>query len=329
VQRIRREPGALAQWVARTHQLLINGAPASAQVRGVRVYPRGSVPPFNTLEQAHAATAPGPVCPDDAAGVDVAYVIVDTHLFYPHDGAIAGFEFASPSGNRGIGQPEIQNLLVDHVGDRSFIYRRVGPLAEPVQIDPSAWQAARSFTSSGLRHVTAGLDHLLFVLCISLGASSLATLLLRVSAFTLGHSISLAIGFYGHLPQQAWFMPAVETAIAASIMLAAAALILRHAPARTLTPTIAAVGLVHGLGFSFGLRELLDPQGPHGVLSLASFNVGVELAQAVFAALAFATGAWLAARSVRLREHAQRVVGVGCGLVALLWTVERGRLLLA
>jgi hypothetical protein len=250
-------------------------------------------------------------------------------LRYAHAGAIAGFRLSSTLDNRVLGQPEVQNLLIDHLPDRSVIYKRTGMLHDPIDINPSALQAAASFLAHGLEHVTRGLDHILFVLCLALGAATLSGLVWRVTAFTVGHALSLALGFLGHVPTGAWFMPAVETAIALSILLAAASVMLRSTPPRMLIGLTGAVGLVHGLGFSFTLRELLDAQGPHVLASFATFNLGVEIGQVAVAALAFAAGAATARWSVAVHARGRGVVALACGLTALFWAAERGRMLLA
>jgi hypothetical protein len=328
-ERIRREPRALARLVADGHRLEVAGRALPAEVEGVRVYPKGLVPPFNTLEQAKAATAFGPAYPDEAPEVDAAYVAVDVHLRYAHEGEITGFRLRSALDNRVLGQPEVHNLLIDHLPDRSVIYKRSGRLDDPIAINPSALQAGASFLTHGLEHVTRGLDHMLFVLCLALGAAGLSALVWRVSAFTVGHAISLALGFLGYVPTGAWFMPAVETAIALSILLAAGSVMLRATPPRMLIALTTVVGLVHGLGFSFALRELLDAQGPHVLASFAAFNLGVELGQVAFAGLAFGAGSLAARWSMPMHSRGRAVVALACGLIALFWAVERGRMLLA
>jgi hypothetical protein len=327
-ERIRREALALARIVADGHRLEVDGQALEAHIRGVRVYPKGTVPPFNTLEQARAATAQGPAYPADAPPVDAAYVAVDTHLHYPRAAGIAAFRLSSSLENRVIGQPEVQNLLVDHPDGRSVIYKRTGYLHDPIDVNPSAFAAASSFLLHGLDHVTRGLDHLLFVLCLALGASSLGLLVWRITAFTVGHALSLALGFLGHVPTGAWFIPAVETAIALSILFAAASVMLRAAPQRALVLLTAAVGLVHGLGFSFALRELLDVEGPHVLTSFAAFNLGVECGQIAVAALTFGAAALAARWSRPAHERGRAAVALGCAVLAVVWAVERGQSLL-
>ena len=225
----------------------------------VGVYPKGRVPPFNTLQEAKDATASDRVHGSDVPHVDAAYVMVD-HVIYSHADDVHSFMLSSRLDNRVLGQPDVQNLIVDDTDGRGVVYRATGRLLEPITVNPSAWQAALTFTRAGIAHIAGGADHLLFVLCLAIGASTLGALAGRVTGFTIGHSITLAAGFFGYVPKAAWFVPAVETAVAASIVLAAIAA-LRVAGRAPMLWLSFAVGLIHGLGFSFTLREMLSSMG--------------------------------------------------------------------
>ncbi len=321
--RIRAEPLALGGFIADGHRLEANALAREAQVLSVRAYPKGSVPPFNTLEEAQAATAPGPGYPPDAPEVDAAYVVVDAHLLYPPAAAASAFRLSSTLDNRVLGQPEVQNIFVDHADGRSVVYRASGLLREPLMLNPSAWEAATTFTRAGIEHIAGGADHLLFVLCLALGTPTLALLAWRVTGFTLGHCVTLVAGFFGYVPQAAWFVPAVETAVAGSIALVAAAA-LRTAGGAPLLVLTAAVGLVHGLGFSFALRQMLQLDGPHLAVSLGAFNVGVELGQIGFALGVWVLIAWMASRAAQWHKPVRVSIACACIAIAGLWMIERG-----
>jgi hypothetical protein len=143
-----------------------------------------------------------------------------------------------------------------------------------------------------------------------------------------GHSVTLAAGFFGYVPHVAWFVPAVETAIAGSIVLAALAA-LRTTGRGPMLGLTAGVGLVHGLGFSFALREMLQLDGPHLAISLGAFNLGVEIGQIVFAATAWGLIIWVARRMVRWQQPMRARVALGCILTASLWMFERSKPFLA
>jgi hypothetical protein len=150
----------------------------------------------------------------------------------------------------------------------------------PVRLDPSWRQAAAAFVSLGFRHIFAGVDHLLFLLCLVIPYRRLRPLVLVVTAFTAAHSITLVASALGFAPDALWFPPLVETAVAASIVYMALENIVGSASLREHRWMIAfAFGLVHGFGFSFALQQTLQFAGSHVVTSLLAFNVGVELGQ--------------------------------------------------
>ena len=157
--------------------------------------------------------------------------------------------------------------------------------SELVELDPRWQQAAARFVAQGFQHILDGADHLLFSFCLVLPfRRDLRALVVIVTAFTVGHSVTLIGSAYGLVPDRLWFTPLVETLIAASIFYMA---IENVASARLRTRWIIAFGfgLVHGFGFSFALRNTLQFAADHVLISLLSFNVGVELGQMLVLAL--------------------------------------------
>ncbi len=149
----------------------------------------------------------------------------------------------------------------------------------PTILDPHWFQAAATFVASGFRHILEGADHLLFLLCLVLPFRRLDGALIGVvSAFTVGHSITLVAAAYGVAPGGAWFAPLVETLIAVSILYMAIENAVRSNLRRRWLVS-AAFGLVHGFAFSFLLQEQLQFAGSHLLTSLLAFNVGIELGQ--------------------------------------------------
>lgn len=193
---------------------------------------------------------------------------------------------------------------------------------------PAASQTAATFVVEGARHLVTGYDHMLFLLSLILAAglvvrrdglrAALRDVAWVVTAFTLGHSLSLGAAALGwvSLPTAA-----VEIAIAASIVVVALGNVARPRASIARPWLAAAFGLVHGFGFSSVLAELGLPAG-HRVLALLSFNVGIELAQLAFVAAVLVPLA-------RLAHHDgyRRFVLQGASLVIAacggLWLVER------
>jgi uncharacterized membrane-anchored protein YitT (DUF2179 family) len=164
-----------------------------------------------------------------------------------------------------------------------------------VRLDPRWHQAAFQFIRLGFVHILDGTDHLLFLLCLVIPFRRIKPLVVVVTAFTVAHSLTLIASAWNGGPAGLWFPPLVETLIAASILYMALeniVLAARRDDDREARGAMAlswardrrwlmafAFGLVHGLGFSFALRESLQFAGSHLLTSLLSFNVGVELGQ--------------------------------------------------
>ena len=154
-----------------------------------------------------------------------------------------------------------------------------------VHLDPRWHQAALRFVVSGFWHILEGADHLLFLLCLVIPIRRLRPLVIIVTAFTVGHSISLMASAFGFVPDALWFPPLVETLIAVTIVLMALENILNAAGGEVGGDVVRrwivafAFGIVHGFGFSFALRETLQFAGDHLLTALFGFNLGVEIGQ--------------------------------------------------
>ncbi|WP_236668762.1 HupE/UreJ family protein [Hymenobacter rubidus] len=197
----------------------------------------------------------------------------------------------------------------------------------------SWWAGFRGMMGLGVRHIAEGTDHLLFLLVLLLPAPLLLTkgqrwgrfggvrysllrLLKVVTAFTVGHSLTLLAGALGwlRLPSQP-----VEILIAVSILVSAAHALRPLFPGRE-ARVAAGFGLVHGLAFASTLAELHLPAAPMA-LSILGFNIGVELMQLFVIAL---TVPWLILLSQTPRYGAVRVGGAGAAAVAAVaWIAER------
>jgi hypothetical protein len=194
----------------------------------------------------------------------------------------------------------------------------------------SAWSGLRRFIVEGVWHIWHGYDHLAFVLLLlvpivlgvrraqELGVRAAAGEILRVvTAFTLAHSITLALATLGvvNVPSRL-----IESAIALSVLIAA---VLNVAPR---VPRLGArlafcFGLVHGLGFATALRDL-GTGGAGMLVSLAGFNLGVEAGQ--LAVVSAVMPVLFAVRSVRGWPHVLKwSCSMACGALAVVWIVQR------
>lgn len=183
-------------------------------------------------------------------------------------------------------------------------------------------EIAPEMLQQGLLHIWRGWDHLAFVLCLCMLARGLALLGL-VTAFTLGHSLSLGLAFFGLLRIP---VAPTEAVIALSIVLVAREALIaglsapdRHSLAR-MTAIVTGFGLVHGLGFASALEQLGISAGERWP-ALVFFNLGVELGQVAFVAAVVGTIAAL--RRISLDGTARRLALHAAGTVGGFWLVER------
>ena len=194
-----------------------------------------------------------------------------------------------------------------------------------VQMDPSWYQASFRFVSLGFFHILDGLDHLLFLLCLVIPFRRLRPLVLVITAFTIGHSITLIGSALNLAPRALWFPPLVETLIAMSIVYMALENIVGTRPDKRWMITLG-FGLVHGFGFSFALGEIMQFAGAHLLTSLVAFNIGVELGQLLVLAVLLPVLA-LAFRYVVAEKVGVIILSVIVAHTAWHWMTERFEIL--
>jgi hydrogenase/urease accessory protein HupE len=185
-------------------------------------------------------------------------------------------------------------------------------------------QVVGAYLALGFRHILDGLDHLLFVLGLVLLVPSHRRLVWTITAFTVGHSVTLSLAVLGFLGLSS--RPA-ELVIALSILVLAVELArgegARPSRLRRFPWAMAALfGLFHGLGFAGALVEvgLPDEEIP---LALLSFNVGIELGQLVFVAAVLLARPLLRPLAARGPAWLARVPAYGIGSLAAYWCFER------
>ena len=171
----------------------------------------------------------------------------------------------------------------------------------------------------GFEHIVPlGLDHILFVLGLYFFASRAGALLWQVSAFTLAHTITLALAATGVVKIPASI---VEPMIAASIVYVGVENILGRGTMRGRTALVFGFGLLHGLGFASVLGDYGIASGRF-VPALLGFNIGVEIGQLAVIAMAFAVTGWFIARPWYRRAIAIPA-SLGISLIGAYWVVER------
>lgn len=235
-------------------------------------------------------------------------------------------------GVRGLRERQTDALLRIRLLDGRVIQAVVRP-DDPVFRIPERTAAASvggSYLALGFEHILTGPDHLLFVLALVLLVRGRFRLLATITAFTLGHSVTLALAVLGLIRVP----PApVEALIAVSLVVVANELAREsRAGGPTAVPVTflgrrpwtmaAAFGLLHGLGFAGALVQVGLP--PDDIpLALLSFNVGIELGQLVFVACVLVMLRAFVLVPTRVREVCRPLPAYAVGSLAAFWVFER------
>jgi hydrogenase/urease accessory protein HupE len=186
-----------------------------------------------------------------------------------------------------------------------------------VSVGPGTWGAETGFFKLGVEHILTGYDHLLFLAALLLRGGAFLSLFKIITAFTIAHSITLALAVLGVVTIPARI---VEPAIAASIVWVALENLLRKdvPPHRWLVSFC--FGLVHGFGFASAIEPLKLPAG-RLALALLGFNLGVETGQAFVVVLLLPLLLWMRGSAWELRIV--RAASLGVAAFGLVWLVER------
>lgn len=197
-----------------------------------------------------------------------------------------------------------------------------------VPAESSAGEVASDYSLLGMEHIWGGIDHLLFVFGLLLLVGGGSRLLWTITAFTVGHSITLSLVTLGFFDYP---VALVEFTIALSIFVLAVELTrTRKHDMLWRNPWWLAggFGLLHGMGFAGALAETGLPQG-NVPLALLFFNVGIEIGQIAFILLVLAI--WMVVRRP-LAPWQDRLLPVPVyilGALSAMWCIERGLEVLA
>jgi hydrogenase/urease accessory protein HupE len=192
-----------------------------------------------------------------------------------------------------------------------------------VPAEPGQGQVMTEYSVLGMEHIWSGIDHLMFVFGLLLLVGWGSRLLWTITAFTLGHSITLALVTLGFFDYP---VSLVEFTIALSIFVLALELarsdeggLFRRYP----WWLAGGFGLLHGMGFAGALAEAGLPQD-NVPLALLFFNVGIEIGQLTFIFIVMAIW-WLLRRPLALQGERLLPVPIYIlGGLSVMWCIERG-----
>ena len=223
-------------------------------------------------------------------------------------------------------------MLTTTWGDGSTATRFVSRKGGTIDIDlayfragSGSWiDAVQRYTALGIEHILLGIDHLLFVLALLLIVRGPWMLVKTVTAFTVAHSITLALATLGfiHVPSRP-----VEAVIALSIVFLCVEIVHARQGRSGLAiryPWVVAFafGLLHGLGFAGALAEIGLPLSEIPI-ALLFFNIGVEIGQLMFVAAMLVVAWGLRHLQPKSWGWASAAPAYIIGTIATYWSIER------
>jgi hypothetical protein len=193
----------------------------------------------------------------------------------------------------------------------------------------SGLERAASYLQLGVQHILLGVDHLLFVLGLLLIVRDRWMLVKTITAFTVAHSLTLAIATLGYA--SAPLLP-LNAAIALSILFLGPEIVRVWRGETSFTirhPWVVAFlfGLLHGFGFASGLTAMGLPKAEIP-LALLLFNVGVELGQIAFVVLVLLLERAFRVLQIHWPRYAAMLPGYAVGSLGAFWTIQRTAILL-
>ena len=216
-------------------------------------------------------------------------------------------------------------VRIQHADGRleSHLLRPATPSVTLGAVTSSA-QRALSYVQLGMQHILLGVDHLLFVLGLLLIVSDRWMLVKTITAFTVAHSITLAIATLGYV--SAPLVP-LNAAIALSILFLGPEIVRVWRGETSFTirhPWVVAFafGLLHGFGFASGLAAMGLPKAEIP-LALLLFNVGVELGQIAFVVLVILLERAFRTLEIRWPRLIEALPGYAVGSLGAYWTIQR------
>lgn len=248
--------GLIAEYLDERLEVLVDGVPCEAEVTGTGLEER--------FEEPYARVSLRYGCPGEGE-YTVRYSALVGDLDPEHTN-VAGYDLGGAAGQ--------------------FVFD-----AENTELRAGEASVARQlfrFAALGFEHIMIGLDHVLFVIALVIGATRARDVIRVVTAFTLAHSVTLALAALDilRLPPSI-----VEPLIALSIAYVAVTSVLGRGDDRYRLAAVFGFGLLHGAGFAGALRLTGDVDASM-LSSLLSFNVGIELGQALIVVVLFPVLSW-------------------------------------
>ncbi len=239
-------------------------------------------PSFGSYESALAYMTGSRMSTDSPILWD--HAVLDVLLETPIRSERSDFSLAARWGRLGIQVFTTVEFIAPDGSVRSFRYEGD---PGPYRFNPGRAQAAVHFITMGFSHITEQSDHLLLLFCLAFLFRRLRALIPFVIVFTIAHSLALGASAYHPALNTPWAPPLVRTLVFVAILYMVSESIITGEQSGWITAI--ASGLIFGAAFWFELQPVLQFGGAHPLVSVLSYNAGIEIGQ--FLALALLVSA--------------------------------------
>jgi hypothetical protein len=234
---------------------------------------------FESYDQALALLSGPP--PADTDQISIKEGFLDVLFEFPGTSETSRFSMEPRWGRLGVHALTRLHVLLPDGTQRTFELQGDPGL---VRLDPTLGQTVRRFAAQGFRDLLASTDALLFLACLVLPFRRLRDAFVVMASFAAAHSVTLLAAASGLTPGVLWFPAFVDSAVALSIVYLALENI-AGASVHRRRVAAAIFGLAYGFSFALALNPALQFSGAHVIPSMVAFNVGVEAAVLLAAAV--------------------------------------------
>ncbi|GGB78939.1 hypothetical protein GCM10011352_00700 [Marinobacterium zhoushanense] len=296
---------------------LYSGNAVDTQLEAARIQPISSRSPFGYLPSIAQALTQSLQLPASTMLLEEA--VIDLKLRLPDVAPGQIRQIATPTDE----WPTIRNRSINIVTTPSGKISSTGPLELVLAVPPSHLAILSSQLESGIHHVLLGIDHLLFMCVLVIGARHWRRVIHNSLMFTLGHSLTLGLVAFGFINLPSLGVPLIEVLIALSILYGFGRLLMRPGGHGLPLWQVGLIGLLHGLGFANVLEQATGFSASQLTLHWLGFNLGIEIGQIlVFTLLACVLSA-IQRRGLLSPKGLTVLVAFPSLTLSALWTVQR------
>lgn len=329
IETIKQQPSEFGKFVLNGYRLSTEDKQAlSATIIAVNAHDNRHRPHFNALDGVLESFTSDTVIGDYYVGESVVDILVLLDTSHTND--TVSIVNILPK----IPLPptvELLNIGYDHRQQPPLTQQQSGQLEQAMIFDGKTLTSFVNYLEQGIAHILIGLDHVIFVLCLVIVSGFSRQIIWSVTGFTLGHSVTFALGAFGIYPQATWFVPLIELIIAVSIIIAALLVFVRQKQFMRsnwrLFALTAFIGLLHGYGFAFVFSELVGDVQTQ-LLALLGFNIGVEIGQLLIVAVALLVLFILAKINQTIALTSRYATALVAIAIACWWIIERSQILI-